>query len=292
VPFAALFLIGDPAEHSLSPEMQGRALAWAEIRGAYVPFRVEARDLRARIEALERLGFRGGNVTIPHKERALRFLDGATEEARAIGAVNVIARRRAGFVGDNTDGRGLADALRERAGIGFRGRRVLLLGAGGAARAVLYAVIAGGAREAVVLNRTPARAHALVRAATAWGGATRLAHGALAEAAALARDANRSKSGAGGSPFDLVVNATSVGLRGERALLVPPGLLSRPRVVVDLVYAVRETRLVSAARAGGAVVIDGLDVLVGQGRRSFETWFGIAPPWGVMAREARAAPRR
>lgn len=188
--FAALFLLGDPVDHSLSPEMQARALAWAGIRGAYVPVRVGARGLRSAVDALARLGFAGGNVTVPHKERALALVEEATERARAIGAVNVLARAwgrgggragrdvrgrsdvrggsgsgirgaaggRGGFRGDNTDGEGFLDALRERAGIGPRGRRVLLLGAGGAARAVLHALLEAGADEVLVLNRTPARA--------------------------------------------------------------------------------------------------------------------------------------
>jgi shikimate dehydrogenase len=300
--FSALFLLGDPVDHSLSPEMQRRALAWAGIRGAYVPIRVGARELRAAVEALGRLGFVGGNVTVPHKERALALADGVTERARAIGAVNVLfgagggravrggrrrrgAAGRGGFRGDNTDGEGFLRALRERAGIAPRGRRVLLLGAGGAARAVLHAVLTGGAAEVLVLNRTARRGAALARAARAWNARGRVAHGPLALAAALARPAERER-------FDLVVNATSVGLRGERAALVPAALVGRAAVVADLAYGARETRLVREARARGVRVVDGLDVLVGQGGLAFDRWFGVSPPWGVLEREVRAAWRR
>ncbi len=300
--FAALFLLGDPVDHSFSPEMQARALAWAGIRGAYVPIRVGARDVRSAVDALGRLGFVGGNVTVPHKERALALVDDATARARAIGAVNVLARARArrrgsggsgrgrggareGFRGDNTDGEGFLDALRERAGIRPRGRRVLLFGGGGAARAVLHAMLEAGAREVLVLNRTPARARALARASRAWGARARVAHGPLDLARALARDAARER-------FDLVVNATSVGLRGERAALVPEALVARAGAVADLAYGARETRLARDARARGVPIVDGLDVLVGQGRLAFERWFGVTPPWGVLDREVRAAWRR
>lgn len=287
--FAALFILGDPVSHSLSPEMQSRALAWAGIRGAYVPVRVDAADLGAAVRALARLGFRGGNVTVPHKEGVVRHLEGVTARAGEIGAVNVLVpagRRRGGggFTGDNTDGLGLLDALRVPGGLTPAGRRALLLGAGGSARAVLHALIEAGAREVVVLNRRAARARGLARAARAWGGLARVTHGSLAEAHAWRRRE--------GERFDLVINATSVGLRGEAAPLVPWPVVAGARVVVDLAYGRRETGLVRGARRRGVRVVDGLDVLVGQGRLGFERWFGVAPPWGLLAREVRAAWRR
>jgi shikimate dehydrogenase len=291
VAFAALFLVGDPADHSLSPEMQAAALAWAGLRGAYLPFRAAPRDLAATLRALDRLGFRGGNVTIPHKERALRLMGVASARARAIGAANVIARGPRGFAGDNTDGAGFVDALRARAGLGVRGRRVLLLGAGGAARAVLHAAVAGGAREVVVLNRTPSRARRLARAARAWGGATAVAHGPLGDAARAAATAPppAGRGARAAARFDIVVNATAHGLRGEPDLIVPRPLLRGAAAVVDLVYAEDPTRLAREARACGVRLVDGLDILAGQGRLSFARWFGIAPPWRVMLSEARAA---
>jgi shikimate dehydrogenase len=289
VTFAALFLLGDPVSHSLSPEMHSRAMRWAGARGAFVPIRVGARSVGASLEALARLGFLGGNVTVPHKERVLPLLGRVTGRAREIGAVNVLASRASrgrrpggGYEGDNTDGQGFLDALRLRAGFAVRGRRVLVVGAGGAARAVLHAVVGAGAREVVVLNRSAARSRSLARAARAWGGATRVADGPLS----AARDWARPR---GGERFDLIVNATTVGLRGERSTVVPQAVIAAARVVADLPYGARETHLVRSARRCGARVVDGLDVLVGQGRLSFECWFGVVPPWETLAREVRAA---
>jgi shikimate dehydrogenase len=290
VTFAALFLLGDPVSHSLSPEMQARAMRWKGVRGAFVPIRVGARSLGASLAALARLGFLGGNVTVPHKERMLPLLERVTGRAREIGAVNVLASRasrgaRRGYEGDNTDGQGFLDALRLRAGFAVRGRRVLVVGAGGAARAILHAIVGDGAREVIVLNRSAARASSLARAARAWEGASRVAHGPLS----AARDWARPR---GGERFDLIVNATTVGLRGERSILVPRAILAGARVVADLPYGAHETHLVRAARGEGARVVDGLDVLVGQGRLSFERWFGVVPPWEPLAREVRAAWKR
>ena len=302
--YAALFIIGDPVMHSLSPEMQGAALASAGIRGSYVPVRVAPARLADALEALERLGFAGGNITLPHKERVLPLLASVSDAARAIGAVNCLTRTRRGFVGDNTDGPGFLDAVeRRRPGI-LRGGRVLLLGAGGAARAVLHAATSAGAAYVLVLNRTASRARRLARdAGRGIGGAagrgrdgmrgvrgvnrTLVEGGALADAARLAAGRGRTAE-----RFDVVVNATRLGLDGRGGMPVPAAVLARARLAVDLVYTRGETALVLAARARGVPVIDGIEFLAAQGRLSFERWFGATPEWSTMLKGARSAWKR
>jgi shikimate dehydrogenase len=316
IDYAALFIIGDPVMHSLSPEMQGAALARAGIRGSYVPIRVEPARLAKTIEALERIGFAGGNVTLPHKERVFPLLASVSETARAIGAVNCLTRTPRGFAGDNTDGPGFRDAVeRRRPGL-LRGGRVLLLGAGGAARAVLHAAGSAGAEYVLVLNRTASRARRLARdagggagGAAARGRVARDARDArgtrsarsvrsgkrtLVEGAALADASLLAASGRGRAAerFDVIVNATRLGLDGRGGVPVPASVLSRARLVVDLVYTRGETPFVAAARARGVPVIDGIEFLAAQGRLSFEHWFGAAPDWSTMLRGARSAWKR
>jgi len=283
--FARLFILGDPVLHSLSPEMHAAALAHSGRRGAYIPIPVRARALAQALDALDTLGFLGGNVTIPHKEKIVPLLAGVSERAAAIGAANCLTRTRGGFAGDNTDGLGFRDAVESRGGVRLRGGRILLVGAGGAARAVLHAAVEAGAAEALILNRTMPRARALARDAAAWG-RTRIAAAPLSDAALLVA---RNGGGAAGERFDIVVNATSLGLEDADRSPLTGGVLRCARLACDLVYARRETRFVRAARAIGIRAIDGIDILAAQGRRSFENWFGRSPTARFMAREARTA---
>lgn len=220
--------------------------------------------------ALPRVGFVGANVTIPHKEAALALADEATERARAIGAANTLTFRPDGTIhADNTDAPGIVAALPFPAA----GTTAVVLGAGGTARAALWALRDAGARAVAVWNRTPARAERLV--AELGGEVVEVgADGRLPEA-------------------DILVNTTSVGLDGAddpfAQLPLAPSDLARYRCVVDLVYGDRPTALATAARAAGAAVVDGREILVRQGALSFERWTGRTAPLDVM-RAAAAAP--
>ena len=213
------------------------------------------------VRALPAVGFVGANVTIPHKEAALVLADEATERAREIGAANTLTFTDGRIHADNTDAPGLIDALpREPAGAS-----VLVLGAGGSARAAVWALRDAGAADVMVWNRTRERAE---RLCAELGGR-------VVETLA---------------PADILVHTTSVGLRGEDPFKELPlgvdGLRGYP-CLVDLVYGTAPTGLVNAARAAGAEVVDGLDVLVRQGARSFERWTGQAAPVGVLRAAAR-----
>lgn len=263
-----LAVLGHPVGHSRSPAMHNAALAalgmgeeWSYGREDVAPDEFEA-----RVREMAAADFVGANVTIPHKEAALRLADTASPVADAIGAANTLSFESGKIHADNTDAGGLIDALPGR----VRGRRALVLGAGGAARAVIWALATENAVVDVVevWNRTGRRAEEV---ALQLGGAP-------VETPRL-------------SSYGLIVNATSVGLHDENPFdelrpLAEDGLESE-QVVVDLVYSDRTTRLIEAAEAVGAYTVDGIEILVRQGARSLEIWTGCKPPLDVMRAAAR-----
>jgi shikimate dehydrogenase len=252
-------VLGDPVAHSLSPRMHNRALAAANLPGVYVGFRVG--DPAAAMAALRALGIRGASVTLPHKVAVMAHLDRIDETARAMGAVNTVINRDGELAGTNTDGRGALDAL--EAVTQVAGRAVAVIGAGGAARAVAWAVSRAGGR-ATLFNRTPERAAVL---AEALG----LVHRPLV-------DLRRGR-------FEILINTTPVGMapHGE-ALPVDPESLDPAMVVMDIVYTPMETALLAAARRRGCRTVDGVAMFVAQGARQFELWNGVAAPVAVMRR--------
>jgi shikimate dehydrogenase len=260
-----LGVLGWPVTHSRSPEIQNAALAALGMGGwRYQRLPVPPALFAATTRSLRSSGFVGANVTIPYKQAALELADEAGETAGAIGAANTLSFNHDGtIVAENTDAPGLIAAL----GRSPRGMRVLVLGAGGSARAAVWAMREAGAREVSVWNRTTERAEALAREL-----------GARAVKAA--------------EPADVLVNCTSVGLRGEREQLSELGLtvdrLSAYSWVVDLVYGAGPTQLIAAAEGLGAHTVDGLEVLVAQGALSLERWTGRTAPLDVMRLAARA----
>ncbi len=254
-------VMGWPVEHSLSPRVHGYWLEHHRIDGVYVPLAVAPRDLERALTALPALGFRGVNLTLPHKERALGLCHEADDLARRVGAVNTIVVRDGKLIGSNSDGFGFLENLKAGAP-GWRpeAASAVVLGAGGAARAVVAALIDAGAPQVRIVNRTRPRAEAL---AASLGG-TISVHGWKQRHAALA--------GAG-----LLVNTTSLGMAGQPPLDLDLGGLPRDAVVSDLVYAPLMTPLLEAARARGNPLVDGLGMLLHQARPGFEAWFGSRP---------------
>ena len=257
-----LGVCGWPIRHSRSPEMHNAALRAAGLpEWRYMRLPLPPARFPEVVRALAGRGFVGANVTIPHKEAALALADHASELATAIGAANTLTFAPDGSIhADNTDAPGLLDAL--PAGCSPDGRRALVLGAGGSARAVVHALVSAGARVAI-WNRTPARAEAL---AARLGG--EVAKGPMAA--------------------DIVVNCTSVGLDGDpdsfKALPVDADHVGAGSCVVDLVYQDGGTPLLAAARAWGADTVDGREILVAQGAASFERWTGRPAPRDAMRR--------
>ncbi len=243
--------------------MHNAAFAELGLDWVYLAFEVAAGELEAAFAGVRALGVGGLSVTIPHKTAALAAVDEATGRARAVGAVNTVVRLEDGqLLGDNTDGAGFLASLADE-GFDPAGRVCAVVGAGGAARAVVHALAGAGASEVVVVNRTPARADA---------------------AAALARGVGRTGVAADAGRADLVVNATPLGLAGGGSgeLAVDPGLLGPGQLVVDLIPNPAVTPLMRAARERGARVAGGLGMLVHQGALAFELWTGRPAPIGVM----------
>jgi len=268
-----IVLFGYPVSHSISPAFQQAALDHCSIGAGYSAREASPERLEEEIGRLRDEEYLGANLTIPHKERVRSFLDGVDPWAEALGAVNTIVKDGGRLVGHNTDAYGFLRSLRERAGFEPRGASVLLLGAGGAARAAAFALSRERAASLTIANRTPGRAELLageMRASIPAVDAIPLERAALAEAA---------------SAVDLVVNSTSIGMsRGEAEGHTPLNSdLIRPGVLVyDMVYTPLETPLARAAREAGAMFVGGLWMLIYQGAASFELWTGTKAPVEVM----------
>jgi shikimate dehydrogenase len=255
-------VMGWPVLHSRSPKLHNYWLQAHQMLGAYVPLAVKPSGLAPALRALAPLGFCGCNLTLPHKEAALSFVDTVDRAARQIGAINcVVVRPDGSLFGQNTDGFGFLNSILEahpywRAGNG----PIVVLGAGGAGRAVLVALAQQGAREIRLINRTMARAKAL----EAEFGAPIKAVGWEERHAAL--------TGAG-----TLVNATSLGMVGQPALDLILDDLPRNALVTDLVYAPLITPLLAAAERRGNPIVGGLGMLLHQARPAFSAWFGVMP---------------
>ncbi len=255
-------VIGWPVSHSLSPRLHGYWLQRYRIDGAYVPLAVAPEDLVAVLRDLPRMGFVGANVTLPHKESALAAVGEVEALARRVGAVNtIVVTEERGLVGRNTDVYGFLENLKAGAP-GWRADRgpAVVIGAGGAARAVAVALAEAGAPEVRIANRTAARAQEL---AAALG------------AAALPVPWQERAGALDGAA--LVVNATVLGMTGAPPLDLDLGLLPREALVTDIVYSPLETPLLAAAAARGNAVVDGLGMLLHQARPGFAAWFGVEP---------------
>jgi shikimate dehydrogenase len=255
-------VIGFPVAHSRSPALHGYWLKKYDIDGAYVPLAVKPEELRRVLQTLPVMGFVGCNLTIPHKEDGLKAVDDYDNSARRAGGVNtIVVGPRNNILGSSSDGYGFIAALKAAVPEFKAGEApAVVLGAGGAARAVVASLLDDGVREVRLVNRTPERATKLAKA---LGGEV---SGIAWEKRAEALD------GAG-----LLVNATSLGMEGQPALELPLDALPTAAVVYDIVYVPLETPLLAAARSRGNIGVDGLGMLLHQAQPGFEAWFGVKP---------------
>jgi shikimate dehydrogenase len=260
-------VIGTPIRHSLSPAILNAGFAAAGLDWVFVAFDVAEGDGPAAIDACRALGLGGLSVTMPHKESIIGALDELTPVAVRLGAVNCVVPRDGRLVGDNTDGEGFVSSLRDDHGVDVAGLRVVVLGAGGAARAVIGAIGDAGAAEVAVVGRTPARVDVAV---------------------AIAPGVARVGSQHDVTDADLVVNATPVGMGDDDRLPVDPSALRSGQVVADLVYHPLRTPLLAAAAGAGATPVDGLGMLVGQAAVAFERWTGLVADRAAMRAGAEA----
>jgi len=268
IPLAGV--IGSPIAHSLSPRLHGHWLKTYGIAGYYIPMDVAGDDLETVLRALPKAGFVGCNVTIPHKEAVLALADVVTDRAALIGAANTLIFRKDGRIhADNTDGYGFIANLRQNApGWDPASGPAAVMGAGGAARAVIASLLEVGVPEIRLANRTRARAEALRQEF----GARIVVHDWV-QAGNMLEDAVT------------VVNSSSLGMTGKPEFRVPLDALSPKAVVTDLVYTPLRTRLLEEAAAIGCTTVDGLGMLLHQAAPAFERWFGIRPDVDQRARD-------
>ena len=285
-------VIGDPVRHSLSPVMHNAAFRALDLDWVYLAFEVRRGAAPDVLAGMRALGIDGLSVTMPHKAAAAAAVDRLSPTALALGAVNTVVRRGEVLEGHNTDGAGFVAAVRADEGFDPAARRCLVLGAGGAARAVVKALADAGAAQVVVVNRSPEHAQA---------------------AAALAGTAGRVGTVEEVADAELIVNATPVGMtsasgrgaevrsvdgtvldrpRPDPAVVVDPATLGAGQLVVDLIYDPPLTPLVEAARARGAAGVNGLGMLIHQAAHAFRLWTGEDPPLAVMSAAALAEMAR
>jgi shikimate dehydrogenase len=257
IPLAAV--IGHPVHHSRSPRLHGHWLARHGLSGHYVPLQVTAEDLAQVLRALPRMGFVGANVTIPHKETVLELADAASDTARRIGAANTLTFRNGEIHADNTDAHGFSANIRDHLP-GWAPRKAALIGAGGASRAVIVALLDAGATEIRLTNRNPDRARDL-------------AHD-FGPAVSVVQWADREDMLDG---CDTLINGTSLGMAGQPELALRLDALPVSALVTDLVYSPLMTDLLLRARTRGHVVVDGLGMLLHQAAPGFARWFGTTP---------------
>jgi shikimate dehydrogenase len=257
-------IIGYPVKHSLSPIMQTAAFEELGIDAVYVPFEVKPENLKSAVEGLKALNVKGFNVTVPHKEKIIENLDFLSDEAEVIGAVNTVKNEKGKLTGYNTDAEGFIRSLKEE-GVDVKGKRVLMFGAGGAAKAVGYSLLRERVKFLNVVNRNFSRTKQLGDLLGKFGNVLiyPLKEGTVE---ILLKD------------VDLIVNTTSVGLKDTDPHLFDYSKIPEGVVVVDIIYNPPETPLLKAAKEKKCKVINGLGMLVHQGAVAFEIWTGEKAP--------------
>jgi shikimate dehydrogenase len=275
-------VMGWPVAHSLSPVLHGHWLKRYGIDGSYEAFPVRPEDLAEAISGLRRDGLRGTNLTVPHKEAAMALVDNVDETAQRIGAVNTLFMTPDGTLNaTNTDAYGLIENIRAAAPDAlegrFGGKPVVILGAGGAARAAVVGLADIGVSEIRIVNRTVARAESLA--------------GIVSDQDVVVRALDWEKRDEALAGAGLLVNTTTLGMEGQAPLHINLDSLSEAAVVNDIVYAPLETELLSAARARGNPAVDGLGMLLHQARAGFREWFGVDPEVDDDLRNAVLAAR-
>ena len=277
---AKLGIIGFPIRHSISPAFQQAALDHLGLDATYQGWEVKPEDVGEFVNGLRSPGTLGINITVPHKEAVIPFLDEVDDWSTSAGAVNTIVNREGKLTGHNTDGPGFLRALREAGSFSPQGKNVLVLGAGGAARGVVLALIRDGAGHIAIANRTLSRAQQLSRMARD--------NGLDAQSISLEEDG----LAAAAASANLIVNCTTVGMSHGPDVAgspLPPSLIPATSLVYDLVYNPLETPLLRDAARAGAGTLGGIYMLVYQGADSFKMWTGQDAPVAVMLEAATKA---
>lgn len=277
-------IFGDPIGHTLSPAMHNAAFNALGLNAVYVPFHVKSDlpgGLKAAVESIRALGLLGVNVTIPHKEKVLKYLDEIEPHAMDLGAVNTIVNKDGKLIGYNTDGAGYLLSLRDETGFRAARKRVVVIGAGGAARSIVYSMLAAKPVSVVIANRTLRRAEALAGSFARKFGSTDIIAAPLDKESLFEHCVKA----------DLIVNTTSTGMMGQGELDLPLGALPDRAIISDIVYRPLRTGLIKSAEKRGLKTHGGLGMLVRQGAIGFELWTGKKAPVKVMEAAALKALR-
>ncbi len=268
-----LCLIGNPVEHSVSPQMHNAAFKELNLDFAHVSFKVEENELSDAIKGIKALGIKGGNVTIPHKTSVMKFLDDCNELSKDIGAVNTFVNDNGKLRGFNTDGIGALRALEEN-GISPKNKKVIIVGAGGASKAIAYVIAKENPAEIVVLNRTIDKAKLI---------ADRINEKGNVKALELISKNLKSEL----KDADILINCSSVGMYPNvHETPVPKEFLNKNAAVMDVIFNPLETRLLKEAKSVGAKAINGVGMLVNQGVLAFKIWTGKKAPAELMRKVA------
>lgn len=272
-----LGIFGFPIEHSLSPIIQNAAIKKLGLDMIYVPWEVRPGSLKAGLDGVRAMGIKGINLTIPHKEEALKYLDEISDEVRIIGAANTVVNNNGVLTGHNTDGRGLMLSLKENHSFSPSDKKAVIIGAGGAGRGIAASLAISGVSEILIANRTVERASLLAKELSKKIPTTTIL------AAALDSDELRNFF----AKTDIIINASSAGMNGENNLDLPLNSLPAGAIVADIVYKPLETALLNKAKKLGLKIEDGLGMLACQGAMGFELWTGNSAPTGIMKKTLR-----
>ncbi|HET6517253.1 MAG TPA: shikimate dehydrogenase [Nitrosopumilaceae archaeon] len=259
-------VIGDPIDHSLSPNIHNAAFKELDLDCTYIAYRIPKEELEEGLESLKKIKISGFNVTIPHKIEIMKYLNKVDEDCSIIGASNTVSNNDGELKGHNTDMDGFLEPIK-RKNITIEDVKVLLFGAGGAARAIVAGFAKEKAESITIVNRTKQNATSL----------SQFAHKIGIEANAMSLD----ELGNSISDYKFVINATSVGLKNEKTQ-IPTETINQNSVVYDIVYMPMNTDLIKKSKEQGATVIYGYEMLLGQATRSFEIWHGVKAPYDIM----------
>jgi len=259
-------VIGDPIDHSLSPNIHSAAFRELNLENSYIAYRIPKGELKDGVDALKKIKISGFNVTIPHKVSMMKYLDKMDESCSVIGAVNTVTNTEGILKGYNTDMDGFLDPFKKK-DIKIQDKKILLIGSGGAARAIVAGFAKEKAKHVTIVNRTLENANNLAQFANKIG---------------LQADAiHIEKIGNNLEDFDIIVNATSIGLKNETSPISMESI--KPETVVyDIVYLPMNTDFIKKAKEKGAIIIYGYEMLLGQAVRAFEIWNGIEAPYNAM----------
>ncbi|MBI5206566.1 MAG: shikimate dehydrogenase [Candidatus Firestonebacteria bacterium] len=267
-----LGIFGYPVSHSLSPYMHNKICKELNLPYFYVPFEILPENLGFAVKSIRILGIKGINITIPYKEKVMQYLDKISKEAKLIGAVNTIINDSGKLIGYNTDGKGFIKAFEKNFKTTPSCKTFLILGAGGAAKAIITQLCLEGAKKIFIANRTLSNAKNIVLNIKKN----------IPYSEIYALDLNSNEINNIISEIDVLVNTTSIGMKKTDALLINNELLSNKTIVIDIIYNPRETLLLKEAKKKGAKTLNGIDMLVFQGALAFEIWTGVKPPIEVM----------